>query len=75
MAKLVTLKNKAGACVKLDLVHAQSVLQLQSSQGRQDWYLDSNEYIFDNNVIKRKPNSKSTKKAKKQKSDLPNDEL
>jgi hypothetical protein len=75
MAKLVKLINKTGHVTELDLVHAQSVLQIQVLQGREDWKLDSKVYIFDNNVIKRKPNNKSTKKAKEQQSDLSNDEL
>ena len=66
MTKLVKLIDQKGACVKLELAHAQSVLQLQASQGREDWILDSKTYIWDKNVIKRKPINRPTKDSKEQ---------
>tara|TARA_B100000575_G_scaffold41838_2_gene29410 strand:+ start:132 stop:335 length:204 start_codon:yes stop_codon:yes gene_type:complete len=66
MAKPTTVKmiTKAGACVELTLAHAQAVLQLQASQGRVDWMLDSKKFQFKDNVIKRKPSNKASKAEK-----------
>lgn len=64
MAKLVKLKDQKGHSIKVTLVHAQSVLQAQSKQGREDWILDSKTYIWDNNVIKRKPSNRATEETK-----------
>jgi hypothetical protein len=63
MAKPTTvkMKTKAGACVELTLSHAQTVLQSQATQGRDDWELVSKKYQFVDNVIKRKPNNKADK--------------
>ena len=66
MAKLVKLKDQKGHSIKLTLVHAQSVLQAQSKQGREDWILDSKTYIWDKNVIKRKPINRPAKDSKEQ---------
>tara|TARA_R110000824_G_scaffold395070_5_gene595385 strand:- start:11210 stop:11413 length:204 start_codon:yes stop_codon:yes gene_type:complete len=63
---LVQLKTKTGACTKLTLVHAQAVLQSQVKSGREDWELVSKKYQFVDNVIKRKPTNKASKKSEKE---------
>ena len=63
---LVQLKTKAGACTELSLVHAQAVLQLQAKKGREDWKLVSKKYQFVDNVIKRKPTNKASKKSEEE---------
>ena len=62
----VKLTTKAGACAELTLVHAQAVLQLQEKQGRSDWELVSKKYQYIDNVIKRKPTNKDSKKSEKE---------
>lgn len=66
MAKPTTvkIKTKTGACAELSLAHAQRVLQLQTSQGNDDWALESKKFQFKDNVIKRKPSIKSSKTEK-----------
>lgn len=66
MAKPTTVKmiTKTGVCVELPLTHAQAVLQLQASQDRVDWVLDSKKFQFKDNVIKRKPSNKASKAEK-----------
>ncbi len=66
MAKPTTvkLKTKTGACVELTLTHAKAVLQLQTSQNRDDWELVSKRFQFKDNVIKRKPSNKASKAEK-----------
>lgn len=60
----VKLKTKAGVCVELSLTHAQAVLQLQASQNRDDWEIESKKFQFKDNVIKRKPSNKTSKAEK-----------
>tara|TARA_B100001094_G_C17930869_1_gene670669 strand:+ start:312 stop:515 length:204 start_codon:yes stop_codon:yes gene_type:complete len=61
MPKNIELTNSSGASAILEFGHALALLRLQSSQGREDWTILSDKYIFQNNEIVRNKHNKKDK--------------
>jgi len=62
MPKNIELKNSNGVVTLLAFGHALKLLRLQSAQGRADWSILSDKYIFQNNEIVRNKHNKKDKK-------------
>ena len=75
MSKIKLKNTQTGACVELDLAHAQRLLRKLAEQGREYLIIESSKYQFKDNVISRKRNKKSNSKATEQKQDQPDDDV